>query len=150
MPPSTRRTVAYTSKIRQLLLIQMRGRSTSMLLQRANAPIELNQEDKYQQQQQEYNTQQGRWQQARVRPPPPAGMTFQHKYYKPSWRPSLLCRRVSSKVLQQLFLACCLSGSSPHPVSKQQAEIRKKCCTFRLKDVQFAFAVIMLHYFQNF
>ena len=147
MPPSTRRTVAYTSKIRQLLLIQMRGRSTSMLLQRANAPIELNQEDKYQQ---EYNTQQGRWQQARVRPPPPAGMTFQHKYYKPSWRPSLLCRRVSSKVLQQLFLACCLSGSSPHPVSKQQAEIRKKCCTFRLKDVQFAFAVIMLHYFQNF
>ena len=149
MPPSTRRTVAYTSKIRQLLLIQMRGRSTSMLLQRANAPIELNQEDKYQQQQ-ECNTQQGRWQQARVRPPPPAGMTFQHKYYKPSWRPSLLCRRVSSKVLQQLFLACCLSGSSPHPVSKQQAEIRKKCCTFRLKDVQFAFAVIMLHYFQNF
>ena len=147
MPPSTRRTVAYTSKIRQLLLIQMRGRSTSMLLQRANAPIELNQEDKYQQ---EYNTQQGRWQQARVRPPLPAGMTFQHKYYKPSWRPSLLCRRVSSKVLQQLFLACCLSGSSPHPVSKQQAEIRKKCCTFRLKDVQFAFAVIMLHYFQNF
>ena len=140
MPPSTRRTVAYTSKIRQLLLIQMRGRSTSMLLQRANAPIEQNQEDKW------------RWQ-ARGGYGRPAwlfSISTTYQYYKSSWRPSLLCRRVSSKVLQQLFLACCLSGSSPHPVSKQQAEIRKKCCTFRLKDVQFAFAVIMLHYFQNF